>query len=313
MYVDLTFVHRSRHAPADTPPYAGRSNGRRVPRPGGTAVPRCGLACESLTQRMRRARLRCPQVAGGRLMAVCSDLQLHNDNGGPHGDRRHGRKGATNTRTGCLNSPAAKQHEEAPVSVPNAAPEPHIPASATQPITGPSHIRMHTLLGLGPWYCRYCETPLTCPCFTGEDGNTFWRNRNNVGATLDHIVPTTRGGSDRDDNVVPSCMPCNSSKNDRIWPDEWVPGIDNATFIFRAEITPEWGSDSLGVHGLLALLAALEPGRRYGLHEVALLVPDKPAAIRAGISKLAWSGRLRWAVVPAVERPFEHEFSAVAK
>ena len=34
-------------------------------------------------------------------------------------------------------------------------------------------------------------------------------------ATLDHILPLTRGGNHSDDNLVLSCQPCNASKADR--------------------------------------------------------------------------------------------------
>lgn len=34
------------------------------------------------------------------------------------------------------------------------------------------------------------------------------------GATVDHVIPISRGGQDAPDNVVPACLSCNSSKND---------------------------------------------------------------------------------------------------
>lgn len=38
--------------------------------------------------------------------------------------------------------------------------------------------------------------------------------------TVDHIVPTTRGGKDHPRNLAICCLPCNSSKGDRT-PEEW--------------------------------------------------------------------------------------------
>jgi 5-methylcytosine-specific restriction endonuclease McrA len=40
--------------------------------------------------------------------------------------------------------------------------------------------------------CAYCSEPAT---------------------TLDHIVPLSRGGTNWEGNLAPSCRPCNSSKN----------------------------------------------------------------------------------------------------
>lgn len=37
---------------------------------------------------------------------------------------------------------------------------------------------------------------------------------------LDHIMPRSRGGSSKRDNLAPACKPCNSAKRDRT-PDEW--------------------------------------------------------------------------------------------
>ena len=36
----------------------------------------------------------------------------------------------------------------------------------------------------------------------------------------DHVVPHSRGGSNDESNLVASCLPCNSSKNDRLL-SEW--------------------------------------------------------------------------------------------
>ncbi|WP_442947121.1 HNH endonuclease [Novosphingobium sp.] len=37
---------------------------------------------------------------------------------------------------------------------------------------------------------------------------------------VDHIIPLSRGGSNLDSNLVACCIPCNSSKSDRL-PSEW--------------------------------------------------------------------------------------------
>ncbi len=60
-----------------------------------------------------------------------------------------------------------------------------------------------------------------CRPWTNADGETQCAYcRKACAATIDHIVPTSRGGRDEVDNVLPACLGCNSSKRDRlIW--EW--------------------------------------------------------------------------------------------
>jgi hypothetical protein len=49
--------------------------------------------------------------------------------------------------------------------------------------------------------CRYC----------GDDIGPF---------CVDHVVPLSRGGANHPNNLVVACIPCNSSKNDRLL-SEW--------------------------------------------------------------------------------------------
>ena len=35
--------------------------------------------------------------------------------------------------------------------------------------------------------------------------------------TVDHILPLSKGGSNYIDNIVPSCLKCNCSKNNKLW------------------------------------------------------------------------------------------------
>ncbi len=44
-------------------------------------------------------------------------------------------------------------------------------------------------------------------------------------STVDHAIPITRSGTNFPENIYPACRPCNSSKNNRILYDEWVPPI----------------------------------------------------------------------------------------
>jgi 5-methylcytosine-specific restriction endonuclease McrA len=45
----------------------------------------------------------------------------------------------------------------------------------------------------------------------------------NLPASVDHVRPLARGGSEHEENLVPACRPCNHSKNDRLL-TEWDPG-----------------------------------------------------------------------------------------
>lgn len=47
------------------------------------------------------------------------------------------------------------------------------------------------------------------------------------GATLDHLVPKARGGSDRNENLVLACRKCNHDKG-RLLPEEFTPGDNTA-------------------------------------------------------------------------------------
>lgn len=68
--------------------------------------------------------------------------------------------------------------------------------------------------------------------------------------TLDHIIPKSRGGSSKWDNLVAACKRCNSKKADRTPEEAGFPSIKkptrmsihthNAILINLAEGNPEW-------------------------------------------------------------------------
>lgn len=54
------------------------------------------------------------------------------------------------------------------------------------------------------WECSYCHDALT-----------------KASATMDHVVPLSRGGSNGIDNIAPCCRRCNASKGNRLL-SEWI-------------------------------------------------------------------------------------------
>ena len=58
------------------------------------------------------------------------------------------------------------------------------------------------------WRCVYCERRLREPEQKSLGGyHRDW-------ATIDHVVPKSRGGSNKIENLVTSCMACNNRKKD---------------------------------------------------------------------------------------------------
>lgn len=58
--------------------------------------------------------------------------------------------------------------------------------------------------------CHYCGV---VPSLTGRGADL---------PSLDHSLPTTRGGGDEDANLVYCCRGCNSAKNDRTVPEAYL-------------------------------------------------------------------------------------------
>lgn len=66
-----------------------------------------------------------------------------------------------------------------------------------------THVRFskHNVFLRDSFICQYCDLKLT-----------------RATATLDHVVPISKGGKTTFDNVVTSCQPCNSSKGSDLYP-----------------------------------------------------------------------------------------------
>jgi len=64
--------------------------------------------------------------------------------------------------------------------------------------------------------CFYCYKEL----WTGKPEHNADCKRGDL-ATIDHIKPRSKGGSNRKENIVISCQECNLAKADRIYSNEY--------------------------------------------------------------------------------------------
>lgn len=97
------------------------------------------------------------------------------------------------------------------------------------------------------WYCHYCHTPLSYPELTPienifdddlyNDGIISYSSEQYIAwnyiqpdgtkyPTIDHKLPKSKGGSNKPDNLVLSCIDCNMKKNDRYNYEEFIALID---------------------------------------------------------------------------------------
>ncbi|PKV85804.1 HNH endonuclease [Streptomyces sp. TLI_146] len=123
---------------------------------------------------------------------------------------------------------------------------------------------VHRWFDGGDLRCTYCRVRVHCACgLAGLDEEEragiplpLLLGRQ---ATLDHFVPTSRGGADAADNVVVACRRCNSSKQANLFAEEWIPDRDRHTYISPGQpMTPPPG---LGIRArrIAQLMAALDP------------------------------------------------------
>lgn len=73
--------------------------------------------------------------------------------------------------------------------------------------------KLKTLVERDGWECHYCHSPLG------------WGSPVVRWPQTDHVIPKSRGGSNRIDNLVPTCSPCNLQKGAKT-PLQWL-GVEN--------------------------------------------------------------------------------------
>lgn len=66
---------------------------------------------------------------------------------------------------------------------------------------------------------RYDNVPLTKRNIFKRDGFTCIYCGDNRNLTIDHVIPTSKGGKNEWNNVVTACAKCNSEKGDLMEPD----------------------------------------------------------------------------------------------
>ena len=75
--------------------------------------------------------------------------------------------------------------------------------------------------------------PIGMECLTEEfEGRCAYCP--SLAATWDHVIPVSKGGLTTPDNILPSCVPCNSSKRDRDL-DAWLEGTGRTLSVVAAE------------------------------------------------------------------------------
>ncbi len=57
--------------------------------------------------------------------------------------------------------------------------------------------------------------------FTRDGHRCTYCGASGVSLECDHVVPISKGGSNKDENLVAACIKCNRSKRDKT-PDEWM-------------------------------------------------------------------------------------------
>lgn len=58
--------------------------------------------------------------------------------------------------------------------------------------------------------CHYCKKPLAW--LRVDTCDPIWRRIYSEGATMDHIIPQSKGGRHEASNLVVACFPCNQAR-----------------------------------------------------------------------------------------------------
>lgn len=83
-----------------------------------------------------------------------------------------------------------------------------------------THAVRHAVARRDGWACHYCGGMTVCHrCLGVPPAHTTTRAvRQPLAATVDHVIPRSRGGTHSLGNLVIACVPCNSAKGDWVLP-----------------------------------------------------------------------------------------------
>lgn len=144
----------------------------------------------------------------------------------------------------------------------------------------------------GVWACFYCAVEHWHGC---------------AHETVDHVWPRRLGGLRIDGNTVTACRSCNSSKGPRVFPDDWVPAIDENTLVLPGlwtwpRVPRTAGLVAIGLRDLLE--GATAP---YSVVDIAATTCDDPRRVQEALRRLRDTGCMTFRATQAL--PWQRYFS----
>ena len=96
----------------------------------------------------------------------------------------------------------------------------------------------------GLLFCHYAEGPFHCPCNSQPLQIFGWQEASRMSveakaeqrmATVDHVLPRSKGGTDTDDNRVIACYHCNAAKADRLLEEAEISRVNRSKEASKGE------------------------------------------------------------------------------
>ena len=128
-------------------------------------------------------------------------------------------------------------------------------------------------LAQGPLRCHYCANdPRPLPIYTWQEATNMTQAEKVLRrmATVDHVIPRSKGGSNDDDNLVIACYGCNYLKADQV--------LDNPVLTLPEGSETTEGRKQAAKTALQELQRLLIAGEGAGAHPSQPAVPDDLSA-----------------------------------